>query len=386
MKILFIAHDSLKAGSGCCLYEFLKMVRNVPDITPVILTHSKNNLSEACRNLGLETYSFRYGFTCSWTPNRFLTIIKKFFYRPVFNWLAYHRLKRVVNLKSLDLIHSNSGVIDFGAYLSKKLKIKHIWHFREFGSLNFSFRYVVSCFPAYASKNSSLILCVSKSIENYFRSQGVLNIRTLYDGVVGKDFSVQKRVLKGNERVKICMCGMLSETKGQHLAIEALSKIPDERRKAIQLDFFGEGELREQLQKDVQKYKLENIVHFMGFSSKLKNVLFEYDIGLNLSRVEGFGRTTVEYMLAGLYVIGHDTGATPEILNGGKVGTLIQYGDTEALAKEIINFVENSDSCRELAEKGRRFALENFTIEKNYMNFVGLFRAVVENRQNTGNF
>ncbi len=380
MKILFIAHDSLKAGSGSCLYELLKMIRNVPDITPVVLTHSRNSLSDACRTLGLETYSFRYGFTCSWTSSRFWTFVKKIFYRPIFNWLAYHRLNRLLNLKSLDLIHSNSGVIDFGAYLSKKMKIKHIWHFREFGSLDFRFRYVVSRFPAYASTNSSLILCVSKSIENYYRNQGVLNIRTFYDGVVGKDFGAQKRVLEENGTVKICMCGMLAEAKGQHLAIEALARIPEEKRKVLQLDFFGEGVGREQLQKDVQKHKLENVVHFRGFSSNLKNVLFEYDIGLNLSRAEGFGRTTVEYMLAGLYVIGHDTGATPEILNGGKVGALIRYGDTEALAQEIVNFTENPVRCQEIADKGRRFALENFAIEKNYMDFVNLFREVVEHK------
>lgn len=376
MKILFIAHDSLKAGSGRCLYELLKTLRDSSDLEPVVLTHQKNNLSEALQSLGIETYSFRYGFTVSWTQSKFWTLVKKLFYRPIFNWLAYYRLSRKLDLKTIDLIHSNSGVIDFGAFLARKRKIKHVWHLREFGRLDFNFNYLVKNFPNYVEVNSDQVLCVSRAIEKYYREQGISKTLTIYDGVVGTDFSGEK-LKRSDDLVRICMCGMLADTKGQLLAVEALLQISAQIRERIRLDFWGVGPALKSLQQFVRENNLEKIVAFKGFSQNLHKELLQYDIGLNLSKAEGFGRTTVEYMLSGLYVVGNSTGATPEVLGEGKFGTLIPNGDTKALVRAIEQFAENPCRFKKIAEDGQRFARENFTIENNANKFMLLYRKIL---------
>ena len=39
-----------------------------------------------------------------------------------------------------DIIHSNSSVIDFGGYLSRRLGVRHVWHLREFGYLDYGLK------------------------------------------------------------------------------------------------------------------------------------------------------------------------------------------------------------------------------------------------------
>jgi len=50
---------------------------------------------------------------------------------------------------------------------------------------------------------------------------------------------------------------------------------------------------------------------------------------------EPFGRTLVEAMLAGVPVIATNAGAAPDILEGGKAGTLVPPNDAPALARAI---------------------------------------------------
>ena len=378
MKIFFIVHDSLKGGSGRCLFELISLLAQRTEITPVVLTHRKNDINEALDKLGVENYSSRYGFTCSWTENVFLTFLKRLLYRPFFNWLAYKRLRKKIDFNTIDLIHSNSGVIDFGAYLHKKLRIPHVWHIREFGELHFKWLYVVDDFPKYLNEYATKIICVSNAVRNYYIKQGVdgIKIETIYDGVLKRDFLYSKTTVGDKKIFRICMCGILNAGKGQCLAIEALKRLEYDELAKVHLDFYGEGPDLPKLQELVKQYKLDDNISFKGFSKNLKDELKKYDIGLNLSRAEGFGRTTVEYMLSGLYVIGHNTGATPELLGNGKFGSLIPVGDVNPLANEISKYIHNSSDYKKVQEEARDYALNHFTLESNIEKFVDEFISV----------
>ena len=383
MKILFIAHDSLKGGSGRCLFELVSLLAQRTEITPIVLTHKKNDINEALDDLGIENYSSKYGFTCSWTENIFFTFLKRLLYRPFFNWYSFRKLKKKIDFNTIDLIQSNSGVIDFGAYLHKKLHIPHVWHIREFGGLHFKWRYVIDNFPSYLYANASQVICVSNAVRDYYIEQGIKEhkIKTIYDGVLKRDYIFSTPIEHDKNIIRICMCGILTDSKGQHLAIEALKKLKRDELKKIHLDFFGEGPDLQKLKDLVKHLDLVPYVSFKGFSKNIKSELLNYDIGLNLTRAEGFGRTTVEFMLSGLYVIAHNTGASPELLNYGKYGTLIPPNDTDQLSKEISNYIANPSKYKQLQKDARSFALSNFTLESNIDKFIAQFSSISKEKK-----
>ena len=186
-------------------------------------------------------------------------------------------------------------------------------------------------------------------------------INVVYDGVFDRP-SMPKEY--SQNLVKICMCGRLSPTKGQHFAIKALSLLPQNILERVHIDFFGKGESEENLQTIVRREKLEKFISFKGFSHHLNEELDNYEIGLTLSAAEAFGRTTVEYMGHALFVIGTNTGGTPELLQNGKYGALIVPNSSEQVAKALVDYFNNRNECLVKAKLGQSYAYEKFAVKK----------------------
>ena len=107
--------------------------------------------------------------------------------------------------------------------------------------------------------------------------------------------------------------------------------------------FFGTGkkDYENYLKEYVFKHKMENIIHFRGYKSNLRELLSEYDIGMMCSRSEGFGRTTVEYMASGLITIASNTGANLELIKDGEEGFIYKYGDEDDLRNILTKVIKN---------------------------------------------
>jgi hypothetical protein len=79
------------------------------------------------------------------------------------------------------------------------------------------------------------------------------------------------------------------------------------------------------------------------------------------SRLEAFGRVTVEAMLCKKPVIGANTGGTLDIVKDGKNGLLYQFGNVSDLKKKIIDLSQNKSKLSILGNNAYEFALKNFT-------------------------
>ena len=377
MKILFIAHDTMRVGSGRCLYEFLSLLKPEDGIVPIVLTRNNNDLKQAFVKLGIETYTCRFGATLVNEKN------SKFFwgwiYRPITNLIAYLYLKLRLNLKQVDLLYSNSKIIDFGAYLHKKTGIPLIWHLREFGDCDFGLLSFEKNLSKYIDENSTAIITVSKAIKKHFEDNGgsVDKAVCVYDGVLGNSFKI-KKLKRNDELVRICMCGCLCHAKGQLIALNAVSMLPKNLKEKIHLDFYGCGYLENEMKSFIDQHKLQSIVSLKGFCSNLPEILCSYDVGLNLSTSEGFGRTTVEYMLSELFVIGSNSGATPELLDYGRVGALVDYGDAKSVADILTDVINGKEKYIKIGQDAADFARKHFCVENNYKNIVQFIKNSVE--------
>ena len=68
-----------------------------------------------------------------------------------------------------DLVHSNTSVMDFGGYISRKLGIKHIWHLRDFGDLDYNLHSIWGNLYSKATyRNGDVFIAISNEIKRYF--------------------------------------------------------------------------------------------------------------------------------------------------------------------------------------------------------------------------
>lgn len=77
-----------------------------------------------------------------------------------------------------------------------------------------------------------------------------------------------------------------------------------------------------------------------GYLPRPQDAVAQLDIVLNLSHFEeSFGRTLLEAMAAGRAVVAWQRGALPELIQDGKTGRLVAYGDRKALCAVLAELV-----------------------------------------------
>lgn len=259
-----------------------------------------------------------------------------------------------------DIVHTNVISTDIGLNLAKHYKAKHVWHVREFGSLDFNM-----CFDMgdkYVSKKmhgSDLIITVSDSVKDHYL-QYVSNdkIMCVYNGVPVADKIKHEW---NNNTFRIVMVGRLSGEKGQSDAIYAIKDQIENDIKNVRLDIYGDGIDKPKLRSLIINLGLEEFVTLKGYNDNID--YSEYHLGLTCSRCEAFGRVTIEYMMAGLPVIGCDSGGTAELIND-KVGLKYPYGDHKQLALLISKIGSDRNKCAQMGDEAYRYASQNFCVEK----------------------
>jgi glycosyltransferase involved in cell wall biosynthesis len=89
------------------------------------------------------------------------------------------------------------------------------------------------------------------------------------------------------------------------------------------------------------------------------------DIFVLPSRYDSFGIVYLEAWRCGKPVIGAKVGAIPEVIEEGRDGLLVEFGDVEQLTSKMLYLLNHPDLCKEMGENGRRKVVERFNWEKN---------------------
>jgi glycosyltransferase involved in cell wall biosynthesis len=156
--------------------------------------------------------------------------------------------------------------------------------------------------------------------------------------------------------------GRLEYQKGFDTLIEALSIV----RKTVsaRLVIFGDGSLREKLERDVGAFGLSNVIDMPGFTRYPALQMREASAFVLSSRFEGFGLVVVEALLSGARVISTDCDfGPPEILENGRYGFLCRVDDPDGLAETIVRLLtEGLDSEIPSSDWRRQFSAQSVAI------------------------
>ena len=137
------------------------------------------------------------------------------------------------------------------------------------------------------------------------------------------------------------------------------------------VDIYGDGSELENCKKLADELKVQGKIIFHGRVSKEK-LWEEYKntdaFLLTLRAEDGIGLTAPaklqEYMSGKRPIIAAIDGAAKEIINSAECGVCVSAGDYKALAGAIEDFVLNKSAYNKLAENGRKYFEENFTLDK----------------------
>lgn len=143
-----------------------------------------------------------------------------------------------------------------------------------------------------------------------------------------------------SNRFRILSIGRISVEKRHEDMISAM-KIVRASIPQAQLEFFGMGniELKKQLQHKIKQEKLDDCIFFRNYSHDIQSELYNSDLTLVASTVEGFCIAIIDSLEQGTPVIAYDIKYGPSsIIKNGINGTLVENGNVDKLAQAIIDF------------------------------------------------
>lgn len=394
MNILVIADADTRYGAPHSLLHMVQGLKELYKINIKVVLPSESEMRTKLENMECDVFCIHYAPFYQGIPTDKWKYPIKYIIKGIPYWYgrirAVKEVERLIDLDTIDLIHSNSSREDFGALIAEKYNIPLVWHIREFGDRDYNCYSYRKNYIDIMNENASRFVAVSDAVKDHWMKKGIApeKIERIYNGISQQSIAPKTdyEVVRDRKILRMVMMGNVSITKGQIWAIEAIKRLQDEHIQ-VTLDIFGDGarSYEKKLRRKIREYGIEHLVKFRGYQKDVGKHLSQFDVGLMCSRDEAFGRVTVEYMMAGLCVIASNTGANPELIEDGVSGLLYQYGDTSSLADAIRRCVRDTELRCKLSECGRLRANTEFTATRNAMQIYDVYERCINSwRQRNG--
>ncbi|MBQ3629727.1 MAG: glycosyltransferase family 4 protein [Prevotella sp.] len=381
IKVLFVTHTTSMSGANQSMLKLIMELRTYYNVEPVVLMplsankKQRRHLLQACQEQHIESFSTRYyWFKNQRRPANFIRCLSNLLWYP----LIYHKLHG----QQFDLIHSNGSVISLGAFLSRVMKIPHVWHLREFGSKDYGLESLFGkTYEKWVYGKGDAFIAISEAIRRHFQTV-ILDskIRMIYNGITPPEYHLQPE--RRNEDItRFCLVGLLTKAKNQLEALQAADILVKERGiTQFHVSFIGykEPQYTQILKAFVSERGLEPYVSFLGERNDVGTLLSGMDVGLMLSRNEAFGRVTVEYMMYGCAVIASNSGANQEIVEEDVTGYTYTLGDAHSLALKMERLIMDKTRLREFGKHGRERATKLFTSRQNSEQISNLYQSLIK--------
>jgi glycosyltransferase involved in cell wall biosynthesis len=228
------------------------------------------------------------------------------------------------------------------------------------------------------------VISVSQAIRDRLVSLGIPagNAQVISNGIYLSDYvKPEPDLLRARklalglreESVVIANLARLTEQKAQRDLLSATKSIADQGHD-VQLLLVGDGELRPQLEREIQRSGLEGRVLLLGFRSDSLEILQIADIFALPSLEEGLPMSLLEAMATELPVVVSTVGAMPDVVRDRQEGLLIPPGDVLRLTSALLELLENPALAATLATGARRRVEALFSSRRMYEQYRAVYQ------------
>lgn len=385
MNILFIAHESRLGGANLSMLGMIDEMAKKHQIS-VVVPIKRGFVVDELRKRKIPVYyrhSFWWMLAPAETPGK--AFLKKVIYKVLCcnNYLCALSLKSVVRKRKIDIIHTNSSVINTGGILSRMTGVPHVWHIREFALKGLGFfsvwDYRKLC--DFIDSHSDRVVTISRAIAQEF--EDIISpdkLKVVYNGVSDKNNQQKSDVKESGSRVEYLISGRNNPEKGLDEAIRAVGILVEEGYQNLHLSMAG-TEVADNLEQLITECRVRDYISYLGMVKDMPALRQKMDIELVCSVCEGFGRVTAEALMSSNPVIGADTGGTPELIQDGENGYLYHRGDVNDLAQKMKIFLDHPEKIRVLGDNGFAWSTTMFTQEKNARGVEEVYAEVLAERE-----
>lgn len=268
---------------------------------------------------------------------------------PIKLWLNAKKLEKIIKENGINIVHARSRAPAWSAYLAaKRAGVQYLTTFHgTYGLGPLGIKKIYNRVMTYGK----LVIAISSHIKNHMIKEYKVpeeKMRLIHRCVNIDNFAPEKvsqeriiKALKENhipeDKPIISLIGRITRWKGQHLLIEALSKIKTK-------DFYclivgsDQGRIRytNELKDLAKKYNLDAKIQFIDHSFDIPAILMLSDVVLSTAiEPEAFGRAAIEGQAMGKIVLASNIGGSLDNTIDGVTGKLFESNNAQSLADAI---------------------------------------------------
>lgn len=195
---------------------------------------------------------------------------------------------------------------------------------------------------------------------------------TIHNGM--PEVSPSLRACPGMQPPRIVMVARFAEPKDHPTLLRALAGL---QHLDWTLDLLGDGPLQSQVEGLVEALGLGSRVRLLGVRTDVDEQLAEAQVFTLITNWEGFPRSILEAMRAGLPVLASDVGGVREAVLDGETGYVVPRGDAGALRERLRRVLEDPQRRTAMGQAGRSRYEAAFTFERMFEKTFSLYEALL---------
>jgi glycosyltransferase involved in cell wall biosynthesis len=169
--------------------------------------------------------------------------------------------------------------------------------------------------------------------------------------------------LGGDDRLLIATVARLSMEKGHEYLFRAIPAIIARHPQATFL-LLGTGPLREQLEGMAHSLGIARHIRFLGWRDDALNVMEAADLVVHPTLHEAFCSVIIESMALERPLVATDVAAAPEQIDHGETGLLVPPRNPDAIARHVLQLLEDPKHASQLGQEARRRVTERFNFPR----------------------
>ncbi len=343
-----------RGGAEQLLRLFLRHAPGVPDDWPLVFFEA-GPLVEEARALGFPVQVIRAGRLRQ--PVRYLQTVRR-----LVRWFRQERITLVLSWMSKAHL--------YGGMAARLAGIPAVWFQHGIPTRDSWMDRWITRVPA-----AGVLACSGAAAEAQRRLHPVRPVAVVHPAADLTAFMPERLPTPAEARRQlglpengplIGMVGRLQRWKGMHTLVQAMPRIlarhPGARAVIVGGCHELEPDYESWLRDQIARLGLQERVRLVGFQTDIPLWMQAMDVIVHASDREPFGIVVVEAMALGKPVVAGAEGGPREIITPGVDGLLAPYEDAEALARQVLRYLDDPALARRVGEAARRRA-RDFTPE-----------------------
>lgn len=155
--------------------------------------------------------------------------------------------------------------------------------------------------------------------------------------------------------------GSLYPVKGHQYLLDAMPAVFRSYPNAVLL-LVGRGDLEVSLKEQARRVGIEERVRFLGMRQDVPRLLSVMNVFVLPSLSEGLSVALLEAMASGKPVVATRVGGSPELVEHGQTGFLVQPEDVRDLAANLMKLLSDPGMMRQFGQQGAERVRQHFSM------------------------